>query len=143
MRTFAIVVLFVTAALAVSIAPVDPFLEGIPFGAVADAVVEAMRDAGYSLTESSDDLIIGVRGNERLEYRFTAGGPSSVEYSVEEPSSAALKDKLDAWSERIGNVWGPPSAVDVKGAKIWIVPHTYSIRLYTADAGLIVSVVWD
>lgn len=143
MRTFAIIILTVTAALATSVVPVDPFLEQIPFGAVADAVTEAMKDAGYTLQESSAELIIGVRGNERLEYRFDAGGgPSFAEYSLE-ADSATLVNGLDTWRERLSNTWGTPSAASVEGSQLWIIPHMYSIRLYIEDAGLIVSVSWD
>ncbi|MCK4594955.1 hypothetical protein KAU45_10670 [bacterium] len=135
--------LIAVAAYATGVEPSDPFLEGIEFGADADVVVEVMKGAGYGLQESSDDLIIGVRGNERLEYRFTAAGePSFAEYSLE-ADSATVEDELDTWRERLSNTWGTPSAVSVDGYQLWIIPHAYSIRLYTEDAGLIVSISWD
>ncbi len=146
MKIFPLLIIAVTAAVAAYVTgydPEDPFLEGMEFGADADAVTEAMKDAGYSLTESSGDLIIGVRGNERLEYRFdAAGGPTFAEYSIE-ADSATLVNELDTWRERLSNTWGTPSAASVEGSLLWIIPHTYSIRLSTEDAGLIVSVSWD
>ena len=145
MKTFAMLAILVTAAVAAYVTgydPEDPFLEGMEFGADADAVAEAVTAAGYDLEESSDDLIIGVRGNERLEYRFdVAGEPSFAEYS-QETASATLGDALDAWRERLSATWGEPSAVSAEGSQLWIVPDAYTIRLYAEADRLVVAIDW-
>ncbi|HUT99052.1 MAG TPA: hypothetical protein VM054_08250 [bacterium] len=150
MKSFALIILAFTATLAANVVPVDPFLEEIPFGADAEAVSAAMSDAGYTATgtgtfgpESSSDLITGVRGDERLEYRFSGGSQTFARYSVEKASSVALNDKLDEWSERLQEVWGNPAAVSVDGSKLWIVPGMYTIALHIEGAGLLVTVTWD
>jgi hypothetical protein len=143
MKSFAFVILAFTAALAANVVPVDPFLEDIPFGANAGAVLDAMKDAGYTLQETSDDLYIGVRGDERLEYRFSGGSQVFAEYTLRGLSSVALGEKLDAWTERIRKVWDGPAAVSVDGALLWIVPGMYTIALHTDGADLLVTVNWD
>ncbi len=142
MKSFAFVILAFTAALAANVVPADPFLEDIPFGAVADAVRSAMTDAGYTLQESSDDLILGERGDESLEYRFSGGSPVFAEYTLRGLSSVALGEKLDAWFERIVKVWDGPAATSVDGAQLWIVPGMYTIALHTSGADLLVTVTW-
>lgn len=143
MKSFAFVILAFTAALAANVVPVDPFLEDIPFGANAGAVLDAMKDAGYTMQETSDDLYIGVRGDERLEYRFSGGSQVFAEYTLRGLSSVALGEKLDAWTERIRKVWDGPAAVSVDGALLWIVPGMYTIALHTDGADLLVTVNWD
>jgi len=149
MKSFAFVILAFTAALAANVVPVDPFLEDIPFGANAGAVLDAMKDAGYTMQETSDDLYIGVRGDERLEYRFSGDFPSGAvtqtfsQYTLRGLSSVALGEKLDAWTERIRKVWDGPAAVSVDGALLWIVPGMYTIALHTDGADLLVTVNWD
>jgi hypothetical protein len=143
MRSFAFVILAFSAALAANIVPVDPFLEDIPFGANAGAVLEAMTGAGYTMQESSDDVYIGVRGDEHLEYRFSGDSQVFSEYTLRGLSSVALGEKLDAWSKRIGKVWGDPAAASVDGSQLWIVPGMYTIALHTAGADLLVTVTWD
>jgi|GEM_PF-6807077 len=142
MKSFAFIILAFTAALAANIVPVDPFLEDIPFGAVADAVRSAMTDAGYTLQEASDELIIGVRGDERLEYRFSGGSQVFAEYTLRGLSSVALGEKLDAWAERLSGIWGDPAAASVDGSQLWIVPAMYTIALHTEGADLLVTVTW-
>jgi hypothetical protein len=143
MKSFAFVILAFTAALAANVVPVDPFLEDIPFGANAGAVLDAMKGAGYTMQETSDDLYIGVRGDERLEYRFSGGSQVFAEYTLRGLSSVALGEKLDAWTERIRKVWDGPAAVSVDGALLWIVPGMYTIALHTDGADLLVTVNWD
>jgi len=144
MKTFAFfLTLAFTAALATTIAPVDPFLEEIPFGADAGAVLEAMTDAGYTVQELSDELIVGVRGDERLEYRFSGGSQTFAQYTFQGSSSSALGEKLDAWTERICKVWDDPAALSTDGAKLWIIPGMYTIALHIEGADLLVTVTWD
>jgi hypothetical protein len=143
MRSFAFIILAFTAALAANVVPADPFLEDIPFGAVAEAVRSSMTNAGYTLQESADELLVGVRGDESLEYRFSGGSQVFAEYTLRGLSSAALGEKLDAWTERIGKVWDGPAAVSVDGSMLWIVPGMYTIALHTDGADLLVTVTWD
>jgi hypothetical protein len=143
MKSLALLTLAFTAALATTVVPADPFLEEIAFGAVADAVRPAMTDAGYTLVESSDKFIIGVRGDESLEYRFSGGSQVFAEYTLRGLSPAALGEKLDAWTERLQRVWGDPAAVSVDGSKLWIVTGMYTIALHAEGNDLLVTVTWD
>jgi hypothetical protein len=149
MRSFALLILAFTATLAANVVPVDPFLEGIPFGADAEAVSAAAKDAGYACTslegasdDSSHELIEGVRGDERLEYRFSNGAQTFAQYTFQGSSSSALGEKLDAWTERICKVWDDPAEVCTDGAKLWIIPGMCTIALHIEGADLLVTVRW-
>jgi hypothetical protein len=143
MKSLALMTLAFTAALAANVVPADPFLENVAFGAVADAVRSAMTDAGYTVQESSDDLIVGVRGDERLEYRFSGGLQVFAEYTLRGLSSAALREKLDVWTERLSRVWDGPAEASSEGAKLWIIPGMYTIALHPDGADLLVTIDWD
>ncbi|MCX7022128.1 MAG: hypothetical protein NTW26_07655 [bacterium] len=143
MKSFAFIILAFTAAMAANVAPMDPFLEEIPFGANAGAVLDAMTDAGYTQQESSDEICIGVRGDERLEYRFSGDSQTFAEYTLQGPSSVALEGKLGTWTERICKVWDNPAAMSTDGSKLWIVPGMYTIALHIEGADLLVTVTWD
>jgi len=78
----------------------------------------------------SDELIIGVRGDERLEYRFSGASQTFAEYTPEGLTSVKLVEELEAWNRRIGNVWDDPAAVSTDGSKLWIVPGMCTIALF-------------
>mgnify|MGYP000157573306 CR=1 FL=1 len=142
MKSLGFIVLTAVVALALNTLPEDPFLAGIPLGADADAVLAAMNDGGYEVRESSDVLVVGVRGDERLEYRFSGGAPTFARYTLERAASTLPADGLEGWERRIEGVWGAPAAVSVEGSKLWLIPDLYSIALHAEGTELVVTVRW-